>query len=165
MTTIVGLGLITAIFMAVMSMFYLQQIPTQADLDRLEIDIRREHGLYLSSVSPIDVMLVRPAEEGERSRLEIQVQMRPDLLKMPQTIDLYLNRIASGVLQHPDWRGKIRRVKVSEFRRSGRTVERAALDVEPAPVEASPGPGGDAERPSAAPARKRPAKPAAKPAK
>ena len=119
--------MVTAIFMAIMSMFYLQQIPTQADLDQLEDDIRREHGLYLSAAAPLNVTLTRPQNEGERSGVEIRVAMRPDLRNKKKTATLYLNRIAESVLIHPDWIGKIGYVRVAEFRAGGVSVTRKPL--------------------------------------
>jgi len=107
LTTIIGLGIVTAIFLAIMSMFYLQQIPTQEDLDRLEDDIRRQHGLYLSAAADIDVTLVRPEEEGARSGLRVVCTLRPDLQRKPTVINVYLTRIADGILAHPEWRGRI----------------------------------------------------------
>ncbi len=127
--------------MALMSMFYLQQIPTRADLERLEKDIRREHGLYLSAIAPIEVTLVRPGEDGGRSGLDIKVVMRADLRKHPQTIDLYLKRIAESVVEHPDWQGKITKVSVAQFKKGGRsyTLGQDATAPKP-PIEAAPGP-------------------------
>ncbi len=125
-TTVVGLGIVTAIFMAMMSMFYLQQIPTQADLDRLEDDVRREHGLYLAAAAPLEIRLVRPDKEGGRTGVRITCTMRPDLRKRPKTIELYLARMAATVLDHPDWHGRIGWVTVAHTKPIDVTLTRHA---------------------------------------
>jgi hypothetical protein len=109
----VGLGIVTALFLAVMSMFYLQHLPSKADLARLETDLRQEFGLYLSSAAPIELNFHKP--DGEKGRLGIDVvcTMRPDLRKRPNSVGLHLDRIAESILDHPDWRGKIGSVTVS----------------------------------------------------
>ena len=111
-TTIVALGIVAVLFMAIMSTFYLQQIPTQADLDRLGEDIRREHGLFLASVAPIDVTLHIPQTEEERTGVSVVLTLRPDLRKKASTIELYLDRIGESVLRHPDWKGRLGYVTV-----------------------------------------------------
>lgn len=131
LTTVIGLGTVTAIFMAMMSMFYLQQIPTQADLDRLADDMRREHGLYLASAAPIDIRIMRPEREGERTGLRIECTMRPDLRKRPKTIEAYLERIAVAALEHPDWRGKIGWVTVAHTKPTDITVTRRVPPKQP----------------------------------
>jgi hypothetical protein len=113
LTTIVGLGIVTALFLAVMSIFYLQQIPTQADLDRLQDDLRVEHGLYLSAAAGMEVKLIRPEDDAERTGLEVVCTLRADIRRHPKTVELYLARIGDSILSHPDWRGKIGYVVIS----------------------------------------------------
>ena len=125
-TTIVGLGIVTAIFMAVMSVFYLQQIPTAEDLDQLQGDLRREHGLYLSSSAPLKLDLVRPKDEGERTGLRIVCTMRPDIRKKPGAVEVYLARMAESVLLHPKWRGRIASVTVAHSGEGAPSVTRYA---------------------------------------
>lgn len=125
-TTIVGLGVVTALFMAIMSMFYLQQIPTKADMDRLREDIRTEHGLYLSATAPVSVDLLRPQTEGERTGLSISCTFRADIRKQARTVDLYLARIADSILTHPDWRGRIAFVTIRHVGDPQATVTRHA---------------------------------------
>jgi hypothetical protein len=112
-TTIVGLGTVTALFLAIMSVFYLQQIPTKADLERLADDVRTEHGLYLSAATRVDVKLVRPPSDGQKSGLEVRCMFRADIRQRPEAVRLYLARIAEGILAHPEWRGKIAYVTVA----------------------------------------------------
>lgn len=123
-TTIVGLGIVTAIFMAVMSVFYLQQIPTAEDLAQLEGDLRREHGLYLSASAPLELMIVRPKAEGERTGLKIVCTMRPDIRKRAGAVQVYLARIAESVLHHPKWQGRIAYVTVAHAGKGGASVTR-----------------------------------------
>jgi hypothetical protein len=125
-TTIVGLGIVTAIFMAVMSVFYLQQIPTAEDLVELEGDLRREHGLYLSSSAPLKLELLRPKQEGERTGLRITCTMRPDIRKRPGAVDVYLARLAESVLLHPKWRGRVSFVTATHAGEGGASVTRFA---------------------------------------
>jgi len=118
------MGIVAAIFLAVMSVFYLQQIPTQEDLDRLEEDLRREHGLYLSATAPIKISLELPDKERTHTGLEIVCLLRPDISKQPRVARSYLGRIASSVLEHPDWRGKLAYVRVHEPAPTELTVTR-----------------------------------------
>jgi len=129
-TTIVGLGVVTALFMAIMSMFYLQQIPTKADMDRLREDLRTEHGLYLSASAPVKVELIRPQADGERTGLSISCTFRADIRKQPRTVDLYLTRMADSVLTHPDWRGRIAFVTLRHVAEPRATVTRQAGGVQ-----------------------------------
>jgi hypothetical protein len=112
-TTIVGLGTVTALFMAIMSVFYLQQIPSKADLERLADDIRNEHGLYLSAATRVNVKLIHPQKEGDRLGLKVACGLRADIRQRPETVNLYLGRIGDSILAHPDWRGKVAYVTVT----------------------------------------------------
>jgi hypothetical protein len=123
-TTIVGLGTVTALFMAIMSVFYLQQIPTKADLERLSDDLRNEHGLYLSAATRVVVKLVHPAKEGDRLGLQVACALRADIRQRPDTVNLYLGRIGDSILSHPDWRGKIAYVTVAHSTAPQLTVTR-----------------------------------------
>lgn len=111
-TTIVGLGTVTALFMAIMSVFYLQQIPTKADMERLADDVRNEHGLYLSAATRVVVRLIQPEKKSDRLGLTLTCALRADIRKRPETVRLYLARIGDSVLSHPDWRGKVAYVTV-----------------------------------------------------
>ena len=112
LTTVVGLGIAAALFLALMSMFYLQQIPGQDDLDRLEADLRREHGLFLASAAPVDISLLRPKGDQERTGVRVVCTMRPDIAKRPKTVEAYLDRIAESVLEHPNLKGRIAYARV-----------------------------------------------------
>ena len=140
LTTIVGLGIVTALFLAIMSMFYLQQIPTKADLERLEDDIRRAHGIYLSAAHPITASLIRPEEgddEGKRTGVRVLCTMRQDLRQHPRTVKLYLERIADGVIEHPDWRGRVAYVTVQHAVEPLLDVTRQIGEEDPEPVKAA----------------------------
>jgi hypothetical protein len=107
LTTIVGLGIAAALFLALMSMFYLQQIPNQQDLDRLEADLRREHGLFFASAAPLEIHLVMGEKEGERPGVRVRCTLRPDVIKRPEAVDAYFDRIAESVLEHPEFKGRV----------------------------------------------------------
>ena len=107
LTTIVGLGIAAALFMALMSMFYLQQIPTEHDMAQLEADLRREHGLFLSSGTPLEIRLVMPEQEGGRPGVHVQCALRPDLAKRPEAVEAYFDRLADSVLEHPEFKGRV----------------------------------------------------------
>jgi len=109
-TTIVGLGIVTALFLAIMSVFYLQQIPTKADLERLAEDLRHEHGLYLSAAARLDVTLLQPQEDRGITGLRISCALRPDIRQRPEMVRVYLTRMADSILDHPEWRGRISHV-------------------------------------------------------
>jgi hypothetical protein len=107
------LGILSALFLAIMSTFYLQHIPNQADLDRLDTDLRNDFGLYLSSTTPLEMSLLPPPEGGGRLGVSVVCTMRPDIRKRPTSVRLYLNRIAETILSHPDWRGRVSSVTVA----------------------------------------------------
>jgi len=123
-TTIVGLGTVTALFMAIMSVFYLQHIPTKADLERLSEYIRNEHGLYLSAANRVVVRLIQPEKEGDHMGLRVECTLRTDIRKRPDTVNLYLGRIGDSILTHPDWRGKVAYVTVAHVGPPEATVTR-----------------------------------------
>lgn len=129
LSTIVALGIITALFMAVMSMFYLQQIPTKGDLEGLEDTVRLEHGLYLSSAARIETSLLRPQTDGERTGVRVALTLRADIRKRPNSVELYLGRVAESILVHPDWRGRIAYVTVVHAARPKVSVTRHAASV------------------------------------
>ena len=128
-STIVGFGIVTVVFMAIMSMFYLQNVPGKADLERLEGSLRDEFGLYLAAAAPLKLSFLEPEQEGRRIGVEVTCSLRPDLMKRPTTVSLYLDRMAESILSHPDWRGKVDLVTVSHappltLSRTRRTAER-----------------------------------------
>ena len=134
LSTIVGLGIVTALFMAVMSMFYLQQIPTKEDLQGLEDSLRVEHGLYLSSAARIETSLLRPQQEGDRTGVRVALTLRADIRKRPRSVETYLARIAESILAHPEWRGRIGFVTVVHAARPKVSVTRfAASEADKAP--------------------------------
>ncbi len=106
-TTIVGLGIVTALFLALMSMFYLQQIPTAEDLKRIDADLRREHGLYLSAADPLVLTLIRPDGRERKTGVRIECTLRPDIQKRATSVESHLDRLARSVLDHPDLKGRI----------------------------------------------------------
>ena len=106
-TTIVALGILTAIFMAIMSVVYLGQIPTQADLDGLEPVLRRQHGIYLSSADPVELRLIMPQDEGDGIGVRVRCVLRPDLRRRAASVELHLGRIAQTVLESPELEGRI----------------------------------------------------------
>lgn len=140
-TTIVGLGTVTALFLAIMSVFYLQQVPTKADLERLADDVRNEHGLYLSSATKVGVKLLMAQAEGQKNGLEVACSLRPDIRQRPETLRVYLLRIADSILSHPEWRGKIGYVTVvhgSEPKISATREAQEAAAEAPRPPLSSP---------------------------
>ena len=112
-STIVGFGIVTVVFMAIMSMFYLQHVPGKAELKTLEGTLRNEYGLYLASAAPMELSMLEPEAEGRRLGVEVICSLRPDLQKRPSTVSVYLDRMAESILRHPDWAGKIDLVTVS----------------------------------------------------
>ena len=126
LSTIVGLGIVTALFMAFMSMFYLQQIPTKDDLEGLEDRLRVEHGLYLSSAARIETSLLHPQEDGGRTGVRVALTLRADIRKRPKSVEIHLARIAESILDNPEWRGRIAFVTVVHAPRPKVSVTRHA---------------------------------------
>ncbi|MEM8884132.1 MAG: hypothetical protein AAGD14_08700 [Planctomycetota bacterium] len=137
LTTIVGFGVVAAIFLAILSVFYLQQIPSKEDMQRLESDLRREHGLFFAATAPISIELLMPKDGGDGAMgVAIDCTLRPDLRKRGETIDLFMQRIAESALAHPDWRGKVSfaRVRHAADPKRERTVRADETPEERAPV-------------------------------
>lgn len=110
--TIVAMGIICAMFLAMMSMIYLNQVPGKADLDRLETDLRNEFGTVLSATAPLRLAFLAPESEGRRRGIEVICVLRTDLRRRPTTVAIYLDRMALSVLDHPEWQGRVDLVKV-----------------------------------------------------
>jgi len=146
-TTIVGLGIVTALFLAIMSVFYLQQIPTKADLERLADDLRHEHGLYLSAAARLDVTLLQPQEERGITGLRVSCALRPDIRQQTETVRVYLSRLGDSILDHPQWRGRISHVTVIHAVPPELSVTRTPADVEAARRNPAP----RAEKPAGKP--------------
>ena len=121
---IVGVGVVSMIFLSVMSTLYLSHLPTTADLKKLENHLRHEHGLYLSVAVPVKATFVN-AESDSPGGLKIRCSMRRDLERQPAAIDVHLKRIADSVLDHPDWRVYVRQVTVEHVGRITRSVTKA----------------------------------------
>ncbi|MGH7163806.1 MAG: hypothetical protein ACREID_10010 [Planctomycetota bacterium] len=126
--TIAGLGLVACVVLAIMSVFYLQRIPKKGDIPTLQDDLRRQHGLCLSAIAPLEITEAPPRGEGRPSGLKVSCTMRPDIRDHEVLVDRYLGRIADSVLQHPAWRGRIEYVTVTHVAegRAPRTAERTA---------------------------------------
>jgi hypothetical protein len=107
LTTIVGFGVVAAILMALLSAFYLKQIPNREDIESLVADLTAEYGPVLDRSSPLDVELIMPAEEGDPIGVRISCALRADVRKRAETVDVQLDRIAESTLQHRDWRGRV----------------------------------------------------------
>ena len=107
LSTIVGFGIVSAIFLAILSVFYLRQIPNKEDMARLETDLRRQHGFFFAATTPIEIKLLMPEQEGDALGVVITCTFRHDLRQKPDAIDLFLDRIGESALEHPDWRGRV----------------------------------------------------------
>jgi hypothetical protein len=119
--SIVIVGVVSMIFLSVMSTVYLSHLPTRDDLAKLELHIRRQHGLYLSVAAPIEATFLDAENDGPGG-LMVRCSVRRDLERKPAAIDVHLKRIADSILDHPDWRVYIRRVTVEHVGRINRSV-------------------------------------------
>ncbi len=128
LTSIIALGVVAAIFMAVMSVFYLGQLPSQAELDGLEPVIRREHGIYLSSTAPVSMTLILPDSEGVGVGVRLDCALRPDIRRRPGSVDLHLDRIAETLLESPELKGRIHYVTVAHSVKPERIRTRHAAE-------------------------------------
>jgi hypothetical protein len=123
------LGIVAAMFLAIMSMFYLQQLPGRGDLVRLENELLDEFGIYLSAAAPLRLEMVQPEAEGRRLGVEVTCTVRPDLRKQPSVVSHHLDRMAQFILEHKRWRGRIDLVRVNhtpplKLSRTRRTPDR-----------------------------------------
>ena len=109
------------IFLAIMSTVYLSHLPTKNNLQALELEIRRSHGLYLSASAPLEARFTNPENDSTRG-LTIRCCVRRDLEREPAAIDAHLKRIAKSVLDDPDWRLHVRQVTVEHVGRIKRSV-------------------------------------------
>jgi len=107
LTTIMGFGVVGAIFLAILSGFYLQQIPNKEDMARLATDLRQEHGYYFEAEAPVDVQLIMPEREGDPLGVRVACTFRTDVRKRPEAVDILLGRVGASVMQNPEWRGRV----------------------------------------------------------
>ena len=129
LTSIIALGVVSAIFMAIMSVFYRGQLPSQAELDSLEPIIRREHGIYLSSTAPVSLTLILPESEGVGVGVRLECALRPDIRRRPDSVDLHLDRIAETLLDSPELKGRINYVTAAHSAAPERSRTRHAAQI------------------------------------
>ena len=98
--------------MALMSIFYLQQIPNKADVEQLRADLKQEQSMVLAAKAPLQVELIRPKKKGRGISLRVVCSLRPAIRTQKASVDSMLDQIGASVLQHADWRGRIRFVEV-----------------------------------------------------
>ena len=109
-----GFGLFAAIMMAMMSLFYLEQLPGKDKMERLEAELRREHGFYLAATDPIEMKLLVAKKKGDPMGLKVTCATRMDLRKHgPRAVQGILERVGRSALEHPDWSRRIGYVKLS----------------------------------------------------
>jgi len=103
-----GFALIAAVMMALMSLFYLKQIPGKPEMDRLEAEMRQQHGSLLASAEPIAMEIARPKQKGQKLGLKVTCVARPDLrARGERTVQSLLERLGRTALEHNDWKGRI----------------------------------------------------------
>lgn len=98
--------------MALMSMFYLQQIPNKTDIERLGVDLKQEHAKVLAAQAPLEIKLVRTEKKGSRLGLRIVCSFRESIRSQKRAVDTMLDQIGSSALEHPNWKGRVRFVEV-----------------------------------------------------
>ncbi|MGQ0614450.1 MAG: hypothetical protein ACT4PV_12005 [Planctomycetaceae bacterium] len=113
LSSLVGMGLMGCIFLAVMSLVYLDRFKGKEDVARLEEELRMEHGLYLSALAPLTASLVEPSEKSKPRGLLIDCVLRANLTANEVVLRFHLDRIAQSVFTHPDWKGYLGYVTVS----------------------------------------------------
>ena len=146
LSSIIAFGILAAIFMAVMSVYYLRQLPTQADLDSVEPAIRREHGIYLASTSPLTLKILPTQGDGDGVGVDVSCAFRPDIRKSSASVGLHLGRIARTVLNSPRLKGRIQYVTcrhavdpaLSRTVRAGERVDTARSNPAAPPAQKSP---------------------------
>ncbi len=103
-----GFALIAAVMMALMSLFYLKQIPGKPEMDKLEAEMRRQHGSLLASSEPIGMEMAPPKQKGQKLGLKVTCVARPDLRgRGERVVQKLLERLGRTALEHPDWKGRI----------------------------------------------------------
>ena len=103
-----GFALIAAVMMALMSLFYLKQIPGKPEMDKLEAEMRKQHGSSLAAAEPIVMDIARAKKKGEKLGLKVTCVARKDLRKRgTRTVQNLLERLGRTALEHPDWKGRI----------------------------------------------------------
>jgi hypothetical protein len=112
LSAIAVFGLLGTLFMAFLSMFYLQQLPSKSDVTHLASDLEMEHGSLLAANAPFSVEIVRTKKKGSRLGLRIVCSLRPAIRGQKKSVDSMLDQIGDSALHHADWRGRIRFVEV-----------------------------------------------------
>jgi hypothetical protein len=97
-----GFGLVAVVFMAIMSAFYLKQLPGKAQMKRLKSDLNIEHGLYLEADSAIEAKLIPAKRDGGELGLRVSCSLRPEVCQRGKpTVDAVLARIGRSAIVHP----------------------------------------------------------------
>ena len=133
-----GFGCLAAVFLALLSVFYLKQLPTQDDASRLASDLKIEHDFVLAANQPFEVELVRTREKGKRVGVRITCALRPGLTRNPKQVDLCLQRLGQSALIHPEWSGRIRYAEVVHAGLPERSLK--VVPVEPTSVKVGAAP-------------------------
>lgn len=128
LTTIAGLGMVGALFLAMMSMVYLGRIRGKADVRLLEEDLRAVHGVYLSAATPLKVQLIRSERKGDPKGLVIDCAVRADLARDDAIVAFHLDRIAASALEDPNWKGYLDYVTVNHSGQRPLTRTRQAAE-------------------------------------
>jgi len=129
MTTIAALGAVGILFMALMSVFYLQQLPSKADLSQVEGDVRRDHGLYLAANEPVKLVLIPPVKSGDGIGIEVTCTLRADIRQKVESVDMHLQRICETVLLHPALNARVQYALATHRGDPERSIRRNYADL------------------------------------
>jgi len=101
------------IFLALMSLVYLDRFKGKEDVAQLVEELRMEHALYLSAVAPLTATLIEPEAKGKPRGLAIDCVLRANLTANEAVLQFHLDRLAQSVFSHPDWKGYLGYVTVN----------------------------------------------------
>ena len=108
-----GFLLLGGVFLAILSAFYLKQIPGKDAIEALSRDLRLEFRHVLEPEEPLEIKLVPAERKGQQMSLRVRCALR-EKLPFP-TAEPHrdaLRQIGEVALRHPAWKGRVAFVSV-----------------------------------------------------
>ena len=103
-----GFLLLGGVFLAILSAFYLKQIPGKEAVEALSRDLQMEFGHLLEADHPLEIKLVPPQRKGQQMSMRVRCVLRAKLpLLTPDPHRDALRQIGEVALRHPSWTGRV----------------------------------------------------------
>jgi hypothetical protein len=129
-----GFALLGGVFLAILSAFYLKQIPGKDDIEALSKDLQAQFGPFLEPEQPLEVKIVPAEREGQQMSIRVRCVLRQKLpLQTAEPQRDVLRQMGELTMIHPSWVGKVAFASI-ENQSDPKLIEK----VLPRPVERLP---------------------------